>query len=118
MAMQNELMKSLTKKPATLLYPFQKYESIPGSRGKVVVDISKCIGCSLCIRDCPAFALEMVGKGVDCDMKWYADRCVFCGQCVESCPRSAIAQETVYDLSSTDRSNLVIDYKRVRQSQQ
>jgi len=116
MAMQNEIAKSLVKKPSTLLYPFEKYESIPGSRGKVVFDMTKCIGCGLCIRDCPAFAIEMVGKGVTCDIKWYATRCVFCGQCVEVCPRAAITQETNYDLASGDKSSLVFEYKRLRPS--
>lgn len=116
MAMRNELLKSLTKKPATLLYPFEKYDSIPGSRGKVVIDMTKCIGCGLCIRDCPAFALEMVGKGPTCDMKWYSTRCVFCGQCVETCPRSAIIQETTYDLAGAEKAALMIEYKRPKSS--
>ncbi|MEM2942489.1 MAG: 4Fe-4S binding protein [Candidatus Bathyarchaeia archaeon] len=116
MAMQKEIAKSLIRKPSTLLYPYERYEPMPGSRGRVVIDMTKCIGCGLCIRDCPAFAIEMVGKGVTCDMKWYADRCVFCGQCVEVCPRTAIVQETDYDLSSDDKSSLVFEYRRVRQA--
>jgi formate hydrogenlyase subunit 6/NADH:ubiquinone oxidoreductase subunit I len=117
MAMRDECAKSLLKKPSTLVYPFEKYESIPGSRGKIVINTlessdNKCIGCGLCIHVCPAFALEMIGKGPTCDMKWYAGRCVFCGECVDICPRSAITQETTYDLADSNQDGLIYDYKR------
>ena len=102
MAMERELLRHLVKKPATIIYPFESPEPIKGTRAKVEIDILKCIGCGTCIHDCPAYALEMIGKGLTCDMKWYFGRCVFCGQCVESCPRNAIKQTAEHDLATTE----------------
>jgi formate hydrogenlyase subunit 6/NADH:ubiquinone oxidoreductase subunit I len=101
MAMESELLRHLGKKPATIVYPFEKWEPVDSFRGKVEIDITKCIGCGICIHDCPAFALEMVGKGLTCDMKWYPSRCIYCGQCVESCPKNAIVQTHQWDLSDS-----------------
>ena len=116
MAMRDECAKSMIKKPSTLVYPFEKYEPLPGSRGKIVINTPECIGCGLCIRVCPAFAIEMVGKGPTCDMKWYSGRCVFCAECVDICPRSAITQETTYDLADSSQEGLIYDYKRKSES--
>ncbi len=112
MAMERELLRHLGKKPATMLYPFEKFKPIEGSRAKIEIDISKCIGCRLCIFDCPAFSLEMVGKGLTCDMKWYPGRCVYCGQCVEVCPKKAIKQTDEFDLATQDKEELVYKFKR------
>ena len=55
MAMEKELLKHLVKKPATIIYPFEKCEPMSGFRGKVEIDTIKCIGCGICVHDCPAF---------------------------------------------------------------
>lgn len=102
MAMEKELLKHLVKKPATIIYPFEKCEPMSGFRGKVEIDTIKCIGCGICVHDCPSFALEIIGKGLTCDMKWYPGRCVYCGQCVESCPRNAIEQTEEWNLADSE----------------
>jgi formate hydrogenlyase subunit 6/NADH:ubiquinone oxidoreductase subunit I len=114
MAMERELLKHVTKKPATHLYPFEKFEPVEGMRAKIEIDMEKCIGCGTCVFDCPAFALEMIGRGLTCDMKWYPMRCVYCGQCVESCPRNAIRQTQEFTLASTRKEELICEFKRAR----
>ena len=112
MAMEGELLRHLAKKPATMQYPFEKFQPVEGTRAKIEIDMVKCIGCGTCVFDCPAFALEMVGKGMTCDMNWYPMRCVYCGQCVESCPRNAIKQTDEFALAKTRKEELVSEFKR------
>jgi formate hydrogenlyase subunit 6/NADH:ubiquinone oxidoreductase subunit I len=125
LAMERELLRHLGKKPATIIYPFEKYEPMEGTRAKIEIDIEKCIGCGTCIHDCPAYALEMVGKGLTCDMKWYPGRCIFCGQCVESCPRNAIKQTAEHDLATTESveasglmSERYVEFKRPKKEEE
>lgn len=52
---------------------------------------AKCVGCGLCVRDCPAFALKLVRldqKGFR--IEYDAARCAYCGQCALSCRRGAV----------------------------
>ena len=53
-----------------------------------------CIGCTLCAKDCPYRALEMVprenGKGPKLVAQLHPELCVGCGICVGSCPTDAL----------------------------
>jgi formate hydrogenlyase subunit 6/NADH:ubiquinone oxidoreductase subunit I len=111
MAMEGELLRSLGKKPVTIRYPFERLPPVEALRGKVFIDIEKCTGCTLCVRDCPTFALEIVGKGRTCDMIYYLDRCAFCGQCEESCPSKAVKLTAEYELAN-DKGEVKIVFKR------
>jgi ech hydrogenase subunit F len=76
------------RKPVTTQYPFAPRQIISGSRGRLDIDISACIFCSLCAKRCPTQALEVdrVNK------KWHVDRlrCISCGACVEVCPKKCL----------------------------
>ncbi len=59
----------------------------------VQLDPQACIGCTLCARDCPYLALEMVpraGPGTPWVAHLWPERCVGCGVCVGSCPTDAL----------------------------
>lgn len=59
----------------------------------VELDPQACIGCTLCARDCPYLALEMVprqGTGTPWVAHLWPERCVGCGICVGSCPTDAL----------------------------
>ena len=79
-------------------------------RGKLLWDESKCDGCMLCVRDCPARAIEV--EVVDRAAKKYVfhyrmDRCIYCAQCVASCKEGALSMSsTLYHLASTDKANV------------
>ena len=52
---------------------------------KVTVDVSKCVGCSKCVKDCVASALYLEnGKAK------LRDGCIECGHCYAICPTGAI----------------------------
>jgi len=96
------------KRPVTRKYPEVRPEVPVGFRGRQVFDVGLCIGCGLCARDCPATAIEMVDVDGKARPLFHLDRCIFCYQCAESCPRNAIKSSGVFELASTDRSELVV----------
>ncbi|MHA1754839.1 MAG: 4Fe-4S binding protein [Candidatus Odinarchaeia archaeon] len=109
-AMEGELLRHLSKKRATVLYPFEKIELPPAYRGLWTFDINKCTGCGLCARDCPSEAIELkptdetkTGRYPTC----HVGRCMFCAQCEEVCPTGAIKLSPNYELS--DYKKKVID---------
>jgi len=106
--MLKEVLSHIFKKPATSKYPFVKAEVPEGFRGKQVFDISLCISCGLCSRDCPAKAIEMIDVDGKRRPLFHLDLCIFCYQCAESCPRNAIKSSLIFELASTDKSDLVV----------
>lgn len=106
--MIKELLANLFVKPATSKYPFVKAEVAEGFRGKQVYDISLCMSCGLCSRDCPAKAIEMVDVEGKKRPLFHLDLCIFCYQCAESCPRNAIKSSEFFELASTNKSDLII----------
>jgi formate hydrogenlyase subunit 6/NADH:ubiquinone oxidoreductase subunit I len=87
-AMLGDVSRSLFKRPATELYPFERREAPGRLRGMLVFDPDKCTGCKICMRDCPARALELVVVDKATKrfaMKFHIDRCTYCAQCVVSC---------------------------------
>ncbi|HJJ55658.1 MAG TPA: 4Fe-4S binding protein [Methanocorpusculum sp.] len=51
-----------------------------------VVNPDKCSGCSTCINDCPAAAIELKETVAVVD----ASACVDCETCIDGCPEGAI----------------------------
>lgn len=125
-AMWPELLRHLTRKYATVLYPFERkglVGNVPkGFRGKLKYDEAKCIGCMLCARDCPAGAIEKVSTGISAEKakdkslppekrkkfkpKFYLDRCIRCGQCIEACPKGAIELTEIFEVAGYSREEL------------
>lgn len=114
MAMAKELLKNAREKPCTLLYPFEKTAPPEGLRGKHVFVGEKCIGCGLCARVCPAFAIELLGgRGPKMSgMKVYLGRCLFCQQCEEVCPTGAIKLTKDYELAVLKQEDMILSFER------
>jgi formate hydrogenlyase subunit 6/NADH:ubiquinone oxidoreductase subunit I len=106
-----EIFRMLVKKPATVNYPQEKKVMPKNFRGKIKFDSKACIGCKICMRDCPAKAIEISPTGQEkvFKSKFYLDRCIFCAQCVDSCPRKALSSSTEFELAHFDRKKLEED---------
>lgn len=104
------VLKMLTKKPATCKYPYEKAEMPEHYRGKLEFDASKCMGCKLCMKDCPARAIEIEKIG---DKQYkasvYLDRCIYCGQCTDSCAKNALKCTKCFELAQLKRDSLKVD---------
>ena len=51
------------------------------------IDTDLCRGCTLCMRKCPAGAIEGTPKGPHTVI---ADKCISCGACLEACHFDAV----------------------------
>lgn len=77
-----------------------------GFRGRVGYDKSACIGCKMCIKVCPANAIESLEE--EKKVQFHMDRCCFCAQCTEICPVSCIWMTHDFAFSSYDRKAEIV----------
>ena len=93
------------KKPVTRRYPFAVRPYYKNTRGKIVIDTSKCIFCGICQKKCPTAAINVFRN----DKKWGIDRlrCISCGYCVESCPKKCLEMKNESSLPLTERKKEV-----------
>jgi formate hydrogenlyase subunit 6/NADH:ubiquinone oxidoreductase subunit I len=99
------------KKPATGLYPFTRVDVPKGVRGAIEFFSEKCIGCKMCMRDCPAGAIvirQVAEKKYEAEFN--LGKCVYCGQCAESCIKKALAVTSGFELAQLTKDKLKVIY--------
>jgi len=118
-----ELFRNLTSRPVTRFYPFENAEVPEGFRGTPRFKSENCIGCRVCMRDCPSDAIQIevqtlpptepVVEGQPAPkpkkkitMILYLDRCVHCARCAEVCPKDAIALDKEFAVAAFSRDAL------------
>jgi formate hydrogenlyase subunit 6/NADH:ubiquinone oxidoreductase subunit I len=111
--MLQQVLGAAMKRPVTVRYPAVKVLMPDKFRGKIQFDSSKCIGCRLCMRDCPSNAITIRKVG---DKQFQADmdlgRCIYCAQCVDTCPKKALRSTGEFELAQLQRGRLQITYER------
>lgn len=109
--MLRQVLASIFKKPATVLYPRAKMEMPERFRGQIKFTRALCIGCRMCVRDCPAGAINIV-KVADKAFEAEIDlgKCIYCAQCVDSCPKKALEVTKKMELAALDKRELKTGY--------
>jgi len=54
------------------------------------VDKERCIGCAICVQQCPADAISLRDGKAEIDM----EKCIRCGKCHEGCPQDAVRHDS------------------------
>jgi hydrogenase-4 component H len=111
-----KLLKQVLKVgEATLPYPFESVEVMPGFRGKPHHVPERCIACAACAIACPPNALTIT-TDLDQGLRtWtlFMGRCIYCGRCEEVCPTGAITLSQDLELAVLNKEDLYerADYK-------
>ncbi len=109
--MAQQLLGSALKKPVTISYPAEEVKMPEGFRGKIKFFPLRCIGCKLCMRDCPSEAIEIIKVGEkQFKAQFNLGRCIYCAQCVDSCNKNALAITDDFELAQLDPQKLKIEY--------
>lgn len=87
-SMFKDILFGLVHEPATVAYPDPQADNPERLRGQLHWNPEGCTACQLCVKDCPANALELFV--IDKDSKQFvlrydASRCIYCSQCVQNC---------------------------------
>jgi NADH-quinone oxidoreductase subunit I len=108
----------------TTRYPYEVREKPQRFHGRHVLNrypdgMEKCIGCELCAGACPAHCIYVRGEDNDPASPTSPGerfgfvyeinllRCIFCGLCVEACPTEAITMTSLFEMSTTNRSDAI-----------
>ncbi len=73
----------------------------------IQINTDKCIGCGMCVKDCPNKAIRLNEKKAD----MFMDTCMECGHCVAICPKNAVSMNG-YDMKESipyDKETFEID---------
>lgn len=110
--MIGEVLRSFFKKPATNLYPAEKLQMPENYRGRLIFYPEKCVGCGLCVKDCPSGAIAIRKTG---EKQFEAEinlgKCIYCAQCADSCPKKALEATKDVELAQLDAGKLKIIFR-------
>jgi ech hydrogenase subunit F len=94
MGMLRSTLKNLFSRPYTTRYPAVPADLPPGNRGSVEWDMSECIFCFLCQKNCPTKAIT-TDKNAQ-TQSVVRNRCIACSRCVDVCPKHCIYMREAY----------------------
>ncbi len=113
--MTKTVLSNLFSRPVTRRYPDKVKEArhVPGTRGKIEIDVEKCTMCMLCQKRCPTDAI-IVTRQI---REWNIDRlrCCSCNACVEVCPVKCLGMDERYTPPTVTKDR---DYFRQKPKEQ
>jgi len=92
----------------TLPYPAQSAPPAEGFRGRLEIDIDKCIGCGACAIACPPRLINIVDLDTKRTFEFALGKCTYCARCAEICPEQAITMSREFELATENKSDLNI----------
>ncbi len=111
-----DLVESAFRRPVTEIYPLERRPTVEQFRGLLHWNPEGCTGCGLCVKDCPAEAIDFITIDKAAKrfvFRYYADRCTFCGQCAYNCRFNCITLDNEeWELADVDRDGYLITYGR------
>lgn len=112
--MLGDVVRSVWKRPFTRRYPLEKKAAPERLRGRLYYNPANCSGCCLCIKECPAEALELITldkKEKRFVMRYHLDRCTYCAQCVQNCRFGCLEMSPQeWELAASDKVPFTIYY--------
>ena len=118
--------RNFWRPPVTVQYPTVKRVYPDRFRGILALTYDKetgeenCIGCRLCEYICPPQVIKV--EMLKAEKRNYAKTftlelyaCEFCELCVQVCPTDAIIMMKSFDMSTSDRRELLLDKDRLHQ---
>ena len=103
-----ELMIALKGGVVTLDYPLGPAPPLPERfRGKVELDLDRCVGCGGCANVCPSRLIVLTDR----EASWrrvdiFRERCTYCARCEEVCQEKAIRMTHEFELATNDKADL------------
>jgi formate hydrogenlyase subunit 6/NADH:ubiquinone oxidoreductase subunit I len=109
-----DITKAFLRRPATERYPFERKPSPERLRGRLLWEPAKCTGCSLCAKDCPADAIQIIvldKKAKRFMLEYHIDRCTYCAQCVHSCRQGCLTMSSdMWELSALSQEPFTLNF--------
>jgi NADH-quinone oxidoreductase subunit I len=101
-------------------YPELPVPVSPRYRGFHRFDLTTCIACERCARDCPVDCIYIGKERVEGRKGFRVTsfvidytKCMFCALCTESCPVDCIFMGATHDLSCYSRDGCLVDFSRL-----
>jgi NADH-quinone oxidoreductase subunit I len=124
-------IKHLFRRPATLMYPHERMELAPRTRGVIALMDENCTVCMLCARECPDWCIYIdshketvppAKEGGRARTRNVLDRfaidfslCMYCGICVEVCPFDALWWSPEFEYAEYDINGLLHEMGKLRE---
>ncbi len=74
-----------------------------GGRARIAYAPAACIGCKLCIKVCPAHAIDFIPETKK--IRIFRAQCIACGQCTEVCAKKCLSMDGEFLQADTDRNS-------------
>jgi len=124
-------IKHLFKRPSTLMYPYERDDLAPRTRGVIALMDENCTVCMLCSRECPDWCIYIEShketvppakEGGRARTRNVLDRfaidfslCMYCGICIEVCPFDALWWSPEFEYSEYHMDGLLHEKEKLRE---
>ena len=95
------------KRTFTVKHPYETLKLDERYRGRLILDMDRCVSCESCVHICPNKALNLVEFNSKLLPEYDAGRCCFCALCVVICPQSALHMSSEVEFSAYDKKDLI-----------